>query len=177
MTTLDDGSHFMHRIRLRGPWTYQVLARFGPYEKDNTGPDTSGLPAGRIQMPTDWGATLGRDFRGRVRYQRRFNRPTGLDGGQLVYLAFQAVDCFGDVSLNETAIGRVVGDRPDQRFLVTSLLEDVNELTVIVELPWDNPVSAPLPRPAGRDGLPGGLIGEVCLEIEEHRGQDGPARR
>jgi hypothetical protein len=103
-----------------------------------------------------------------VRYQRRFNRPTGLDDGHTVYISFAAVDCFGEVSLNGKSLGRVVGDRPPQRFLVTDLLQPTNELSVVVELPQDDPNSEPLPRPAASGkNSPGGLIGEVRLEIEE----------
>ena len=157
----------MHVIRLRGPWNFQVLTHL---ERDDTGnirQDSSELPAGRVQMPADWGESLGNDFRGRVRYQRRFNRPTGLDHGQIVYVSCAAVDCFGEVSLNGTTLGRIVGERTDQRFLVTKLLQSANELSIVVELPRDDPNSSPLPRPAGRENLPGGLIGEVRLEIEE----------
>jgi len=157
----------MHLIRLRGPWEYQVLARFGRDETENIRQDASELPAGSVRMPSDWGETLGNDFRGRVRYRRRFNCPTGLDKGQVVYVCLAAVDCFGEVSLNGTTLGRVVGDRPNQRFHVTGLLQSANELSVVVELPHDDPNSDPLPRPAGREDLPGGLIGDVRLEIEE----------
>ena len=157
----------MHLIRLRGPWEYQVLLRFDRDDTRNIGQDTSELPGGRMQMPSDWGESLGNGFRGRVRYQRRFNRPTGLDKGQIVYVSVAAVDCFGEVSLNDTTLGQVVGDRPNQRFVVTEILQSANELSVIVELPRDDPNSDPLLRPAGRENLPGGLIGEVRLEIEE----------
>ena len=85
----------------------------------------------------------------RLWYQRRFNRPSGLGKGQIVYVCFAAVDCSGEVSLNGTTLGRVSGDRPDQRFAVTGLLQSANELSVVVELPRDDTNSDPLPPDCG----------------------------
>ena len=87
----------MHIIRLHGPWEYTPLN-----EDRETLP-----PPGRITLPADWSETLGADFRGRVRYTRRFHRPTGLDGGQRVFLSIECVDAFGAAWLNEEKLGEV----------------------------------------------------------------------
>ena len=154
-----------HVIRLRGPWEYQPLARSVLLPDGSTQTEPGDLPpGGRLQMPADWGATLGPDFRGRVRYTRGFNWTAGLDPGDRVELVLEQADAFAEVALNGTLLGRMqIGD-PATRFEIAALLQPRNELVVIVELPHLTPTSPPLPR-RGRDSLPGGLIGEVRLEI------------
>ncbi len=154
-----------HIIRLRGPWQYEPLARtllLPSGEVETEGGDLP--PPGRIQMPADWGDSLGPDFRGRVRYQRRFGSPTGLSSGDRVELVVEAVDARGRVSVNGTSLGEIYFADPPARFDITARLLPSNLLIVEVELPRLSSESPPLPRP-GRDGLPGGLIGEVRLEI------------
>ncbi len=155
----------IHVIRLRGPWECEPLARF------EIGPDgafhlfTEALPsAGRIQAPSDWGSILGNDFRGLARFTRQFNLPTNLDPSEQVWLVVEGVDYFGVVQLNQTALGRIVGYRQPVEFEMTRFLMQRNTLTIDVELPAQSAGVPPLDRP-GREGLPGGLIGEVHLEI------------
>jgi beta-galactosidase/beta-glucuronidase len=160
-------SETAHIIRLRGPWQYQVIARTMRMP-DGSSQDESGdlPPPGRARMPADWGETLGADFRGRVSYNRTFNRPTGLEEGQRVDLVVEQVDAFGAVTLNGQPLGEVRLADAAARFIITSLLQPHNELAIEVELPRLTADSAPLPRP-GREHFPGGLIGEVRLEIFE----------
>ncbi len=148
-----------HSIRLIGPWNYEVVARSGG------GPVAAAtrLPsAGRVKMPTDWGDTLGDGFRGRVRYVRKFNRPTGLVEGITVWLAVDQVDAFGTVALNRRVLGPVATE--PKKFEIGDLLQAHNSIEIEVELPAQDG-SCEVPRRADRIGLPGGLIGEVRLEI------------
>jgi hypothetical protein len=132
-----------HVIRLRGPWEYAPLERF-----DSDGP----LPApGKITMPADWSATLGADFRGRVRYVRRFGKPGFTEPYEQIWIVCTVVRSRADVLLNGELLGEVIGDEPGI-FEVTGKLESRNMLEVVVEH-------------AAKAPDPGGIIGEVRLEI------------
>jgi len=159
-----------HVIRLRGPWEYEPLARLVPNADGTQREETHDLPpAGRSEMPADWGATLGVDFRGRVRYIRRFGCPTGLGPRERVWLVFEGADATAVARLNERPLVEICGLGSATRIDVTDLLAQRNLLVVDVELP---PLDAAAERAArpGREGLPGGLIGEVRLEIESGGG-------
>jgi hypothetical protein len=152
-----------HVIRLRGPWQCVPLAHTVLLADGKTVEEPDHLPAGgRIELPSDWSALLGSDFCGRVRFTRRFGLPTGLEPEQRIDLVIEGVDPFGHASLNGQTLGPL-GIEP-ARFDVTRQLKSRNELEVVVELPRLTSESAPLSRP-GREHLPGGLIGEVRLEI------------
>ncbi len=140
-----------HVIRLRGPWEYRAWA-------------SPSAVAGRITLPADWGSTLGPDFRGRVAYRRRFGCPTGLEPGDRVDLVIDRVDALGSVRLNDEPLGDIPVGGQAWRCDVTRRLGRRNELTVEVELPRVRDGEPPPARP-GREGLPGGLVGEVRLEI------------
>jgi hypothetical protein len=159
-----------HVIRLRGPWHYEPLARTALAGNGKTVVEPGELPpAGRTHLPNDWGESLGRDFRGRVRYTRHFNRPTGLDGSQHVCLVVEQVDALGHVSLNGELLGEVSAPT-SARFDVTHRLARHNELVIEVELPRVTGQCSVLARPAGREDQPGGLVGEVRLEIDRQSG-------
>ena len=156
-----------HVIRLRGPWEYCPLERArlltdGTFERS-----TEGLPpGGRTDVPSDWGKSLGDDFRGRVRYVRRFGCPTNLTSGDRVWLVLEAVDARADVMLNEAPLGSVTAPAGG-RFDITAALRDRNVLTVDVErLPL--PPEVERQRRAASASGPGGLVGEVRLEIAAH---------
>lgn len=157
----------VHKIRLHGPWSYEPLFHS---QLDATGKSCrSGreppLP-GRVRIPADWGNSLGMDFRGRVRYTRPFHCPTGLQDKERVSLVIECLDAYGQVWLNDESLGNVDAKNLPFRTEITAQLQPRNFLTVEVELPMIDADSDPLARPAGRDKLPGGLIGEVRLEIE-----------
>ncbi len=154
-----------HIIRLRGPWEYRPLARTFLLPGGSSRTENNELPPpGRIAMPSDWSATLGPDFRGRVAYHRRFGRPTGLGAADRVELVVERVDALGSVRLNGETLGEIPAGGQAWRCDVTARLAPRNELIVEVELPQGADRSPPIPRP-GRAGLPGGLVGEVRLEI------------
>jgi hypothetical protein len=151
----------MHTIRLRGPWSVEPLEQFilrsdGGYERSSGGLQ----PAAKMTMPADWGAVLGATFLGLVRYQRNFQKPTGLESGERVWLVVEGPRSRGTVDLNRKRLGDAGG-----RFDITELLEDHNRLEIVVEHPVVDE------RGVARDdddtALTGGLIGEVRLEIEE----------
>jgi hypothetical protein len=155
-----------HIIRLRGPWEYEPLERLALSGEGLPVQDNKSLPPpGRITMPCDWGQTLGTDFRGRVRYRRRFGLPTNLETGQRVWLVCDGADLRGAAALNGRVLGPIEGYRAPTRFDVTGDLQPRSELIVDVELPPLGYQSELNLRP-DRAGLAGGLIGEVRLEIE-----------
>ena len=108
------------------------------------------------------GRGIGRDFRGRVRHVRAFGRPTRLEPGEQVWLVVSAVDLAGTAELNGQPLGPLAGFREPTRFEVTDRLAERNELVIEVELP---PLAEADEQRLRRAGLPGGLIGEVRLEI------------
>ncbi len=124
-----------HIIRLRGPWNLEPLARTG--------------------LRAD--GTL-------VLYSRRFHQPTGMDEIERIDLVIERVDALTGVWLN----GRLLGEIPlgfmEFRTEIKERLERYNLLEVQVECPeWMNDGTG---EPLGqRTGLPGGLVGEVLLEI------------
>lgn len=128
---------YPHRIRLRGPWDYEPLDRPG---------EPTPAP-GRMTMPCRWAEGGLTDFRGRVRFRRRFGYPGRIDPHERVWLTFAGVTDRAAVRLNDTALGCHAGDGPFE-FEVTSLLNARNELVVEVEGESD-----------------GGLWGEVALEV------------
>jgi beta-galactosidase/beta-glucuronidase len=101
---------------------------------------------------------------GRVAYHRRFGRPTGLGTADRVELVINRVDALGSVQLNGELLGEIPAGGRAWRCDVTTRLTRRNELLVEVEVPRVSDDTPPVSRP-GREGLPGGLIGEVRLEI------------
>jgi hypothetical protein len=153
--------HSMHTIRLRGPWQLEPILRFVPQADGAYRWVKDGLPpAARETMPADWSSCFGPDFLGRVRYHRIFQKPTGLDSGERVFLVVEPPRSRGAVSISNRLLGEVEQGGLPSRFDITACLADHNRLEIIVEHPrsCDSPIDAQ---------LPGGLIGEVRLEIEE----------
>lgn len=145
----------MHSIRLRGPWRFEVLERLAG--------DESRRDEGKQKMPADWTETLGADFRGTVRYTRTFHQPTGLEPGQQVWLVIEGVTSSGAVTLNDTRLpdcGSTAHDSqvdsPFWRQEIQHLLSANCQLIIDVTHPLDAE-------------LPGGLTGEVRLEIQTVR--------
>jgi hypothetical protein len=133
---------YLHRIRLRGPWHCEPLARTGP-------PEDAPLPPRRQAiMPCRWGQAGLEGFVGRVRFRRHFGWPGRIDPQERVWLTFAGVEGTAEVRLNERFLGRFEGAAPFE-LEVTSLLQARNCLTVEVEA-------------ANEDG---GLWGEVALEV------------
>lgn len=149
----------VHVIRLRGPWEYRVLSG-GSASRQEAFPQT-----GRMRMPADWGDALGADFRGRVEFSRRFARPTGLVSDQRVDLVLDGVDARARVLLNDAHLLEIPPGGSASRVEIGALLADRNRLIVEVELHEIEAPGKAVVRPPGREHLPGGLFGEVRLEI------------
>lgn len=148
----------VHPIRLRGPWHYKVWATQGS-------PAEGELPSGKLQMPADWGSTLGQEFRGFVQYERNFGCPTALEPHESVWLVLDAIDAIGQVSLNGNFLGEVSFAAGPAKFEVTAHLQERNELVVDVGVPAYASVEEERLHRGDRTGQPGGVVGEVRLEI------------
>ena len=153
----------MHVIRLRGPWELEPLVRYvnagGTWREV-----TDDLPAaGRTQVPGNWADLLGADFLGRARYTRRFNCPTNLDPRERVWLVLEGVDHEASLRLNDRPLGTMRGTANVHRVDMTALLAPHNRLTIDVDL--TAAVRDDAQARGDRCGKPGGLVGEVRLEI------------
>ncbi len=127
-----------HRIRLRGPW------------------QIAGSPAAEAttaQLPAAWQSLFG-DEGGRVRFARRFNRPTNLEERNRVELVFAGIGGMAKIAINGTVLAEGASAPPELRFCVTELLRPGNEIVVDVEFD---------PTTAGNQ--PGGVFGTVSIEI------------
>ncbi len=156
----------MHIIRLRGPWLVEPVARFLLQSDGTYRPVSDDLPpAARVTMPADWSATCGGDFLGRVRYRRTFQKPTGLESGERVFLVVEPSRSQGVITLSDKRLGDVRWSEPPFRLDITCLLENHNRLEIVVEHPALDATGAA--NDDGETHPPGGLVGEVRLEIEE----------
>jgi hypothetical protein len=158
--------HYIHVIRLRGPWQLEPLERYVQHQNGRFDRSTSGLPlSGRATMPADWSNLFGRDYFGRVSYRRLFQRLSGLESGERAFLVVEPPRSRGVLSLNGKTLGEVVWGGPPARFDVTDLLADPNRLEIVVEHPVLDGTA--LADDDDFSQSPGGLVGEVRLEIEE----------
>jgi hypothetical protein len=156
----------LHTIRLRGPWSVEPLERFVLQPDGFYKPVDTGLPAGgRMTMPADWSDLLGPDFLGRVSYRRAFNKPTGLESGERVWLVVEAARSQACVVWKGELIGFVNSGDAADRFDITERLEDHNTLEIYVDHPALDSMRSTIGDPTQLP--PGGLVGEVRLEIEE----------
>lgn len=158
----------MHTIRLRGPWQLEPVFRYVPRADGRYERLADNLPAtARLHVPADWSAAFGDDFLGRVRYVRTFHSPPGLQPDERVWLVVEPQRSEARVVMWDETLGVVPMDGPPQRFDVTHRLSPHNRLEIFI----DHPALAE-GRCTIRDAelqLPGGLVGEVRLEIEEGR--------
>ena len=101
---------YPHRIRLRGPWNYQVM------------PDG---PTGRVVMPASWGS-----FRGTMTLRRPFGYPGQIDEDERVWLTLAGYSHRGQITLNGVLLAsEQAGDQPLE-FDVTGLLRTRNLLEI-----------------------------------------------
>lgn len=139
----------IHRIRLRGPWQAQVCAAADTPAADSAAAAQQWLratvPHRWIQPPFDTAAA--------VRYQRRFNKPTGLTDGETVWLVVEDFGPAISLQLNGSSWPPCSADAAPLRVEITSQLKASNVLTLTVSR-GDEP---PQPRL--------GFVGEVALEI------------
>ena len=156
----------MHSIRLRGPWQLEPVYRYVRRADGEFEPRTDELPPpARLHMPADWSAAFGPDFLGRVRCVRTFNTPPGLVPEERVWLVVEPQRSTARVMMGDDTLGVVAAEGEPLRVDITHRLDNFNRLEIIVEHPalvqGKSAVGEPKQLP------PGGLIGEVRLEIEE----------
>jgi beta-galactosidase/beta-glucuronidase len=140
---------YPHRIRLRGPWECEPLARLAIAANGRQETVTTDLPASRkMTMPCRWSDGGLENFAGRVRFRRHFGYPGRIDENERVWLTFAGVEGTAEIWLNSKFLGRCEESQQPLEFEITRLLRDRNELRVEVEGPETS-----------------GLSGEVALEI------------
>jgi beta-galactosidase/beta-glucuronidase len=140
---------YPHRIRLRGPWECEPLARLvtKPDGQDET--VTTDLPAPRrVTMPCRWSEEGLKDFAGRVRFRRHFGYPGRIDENERVWLTFAGIEGAAEIKLNGQILRRCDQTQDPLEFEITGLLGKRNELVVDVE-----------------GSETGGVYGEVAMEI------------
>src|SRR5262245_45433612 len=86
---------YPHRIRLRGPWEHEPLARAA-------GDDRPLPPPGPLRLPARWADGPLADFAGRVRLRRPFGYPGRLDDHERVFLVIDGAAGCRAVTLNST---------------------------------------------------------------------------
>src|SRR5262245_2345393 len=133
---------YPYRMRLRGPWECEPVARF-----DTTFPLP---PPCRVTMPARWHQSGLGPFAGRVRCRRRFGSPSRIAAHERAWLVFEGADDCAAVWLNGAFLGRREKAREPFDFEITSLLKPRNELLVEIESRAET----------------GGLWGDVALEIQ-----------
>ncbi|MCG6154868.1 hypothetical protein [Rubinisphaera margarita] len=107
-----------HSIRLAGPWQVEPLD--GLSFRDGS---TDSL---RVKLPRDWSEIFGEN-RGRARFERSFNAPTGIDQARL-FLTFEELHGRVSLSLNGRTLVEHAEPVNDLRVEITELLESSNRL-------------------------------------------------
>jgi hypothetical protein len=134
-----------HRIRLRGPW-----------EVAESGAAEGTLSWRRAQMPASWEALVGVGFRGRLRLRRVFHQPTGLSGGDRVWLVVETVSPVARVTVNASLVAGGMASGMWEAD-ITELLHSDNRL----EIELDPPVTEADASPAATTLV----FDEVALEM------------
>jgi beta-mannosidase len=161
---------YPHRIRLRGPWSFEPLARTLVHPDGRREPLPGSVPApGRMPVPASWHGTVLDGFRGLVRWRRHFHAPSTLEPHERLWLVFDAVDYFAEASLNRALLGRHEGYFDRFEFDVTDQIRSGNDLSVEVDCPDE---AIPRQRRLIRGSLEtlpspfaAGLWGDVVLEV------------
>ena len=131
---------YPHRIRLLGPWDYEVLPGA------TVSPDAP--LRGRVTMPSAIADAGLPGFSGSIRFSRRFGMPRSRDSEEHYWLVLDARADFIEVALNERPLGKFAGSGSFS-FEVTGSLLERNLLAVTVHTTNDLD----------------GLTGETALEI------------
>lgn len=159
---------YPHRIRLRGPWDYEPVARTVIRPDGSIEEDTANLPrSGRMNLPGSWETGGLGAFAGRVRFRRGFGRPRAGEGDERYWLVFDGVDYFATVWLDGRQLGRHEGYFERFEFDVTEPLRERNELVVEVDAPAEaEPTRKRLLRGiASRGHAGGGIWRDAAVEI------------
>lgn len=138
---------YPYKINLKGPWQYQWLEPL--FENVEL------ISEGTARMPASW-ESIFRNARGSVRFSRSFHRPTNLERHEHVFLVFEGVGGFRELSFNENDITtKSMELSPAKREVeITDLLRPFNKIEIVIE--W---------KGSNRENEQGGLWGPVLLEI------------
>lgn len=129
--SMEPGPFLPHRIRLRGPWEFQWQSQERP--------GSANVPNGTIHLPATWNDAFGITT-GALRLTRSFNRPTGIDDGERVWLELDPSRP-SSVVFNGRSLGRV--ESGIARFDITERLAMHSR----IELDIDGTVQADCDRP------------------------------
>ena len=132
---------YPHRIRLRGPWEYEVLAA-----AQKSGPQPGSK--GRIELPCRWRDSILGSCAGRIRLTRNFGEPRQIDAFERVWLTLGGNSGVLDIWLNEQPLGQRLDGAQLLEFEVSGLVQARNKIAVEIEGTGDD-----------------GLCGDVALEI------------
>lgn len=136
----------VHRIRLRGPWTYEWLS---PAKQESA--------TGRVSLPLEWREVFGTEP-GHVRFRRIFHRPTNLEPDTHLDVVFEGIGGIANITINGELLEQHFPEENSSasiRCRITEHLQPSNELQV--DLQFD-------PQ---QNTQRGGLWGLVVLEILE----------
>lgn len=89
-----DGKTLLHRMRLRGPW--------GICEQDLSGDAVDSSPS-TVKVPVSWQELFG-NRNGSAIFTRHFNRPTGLEQTDQVWLALQSPGMECQIQMSDTSL-------------------------------------------------------------------------
>lgn len=145
----------VHRINLKGPWSYEWLD--GPHpvagsEERISSEDSPLLADSRVRMPSSWQSAFGSSS-GRIRFRRRFQKPTNLDDNERVHMAFDGIGGSAVIAVNGRKIAEVENIESTVSYDVTRLLDPSNEVSVEISFTPDE------------CDQPGGLSKPVVVEI------------
>jgi hypothetical protein len=148
-----------YRFLLRGPWQSEPMARV---ERDESGTRVwsgSELPAaGTIRLPASWQDVFG-NYRGRVRFRRRFHPPTNIEAVDRLFVVLDRIGGKGIVWLNGSFLGKTSAHGSSTSLEMTGKLRANNELEIDLEY-----------ADFSDDSGPGGLFAPVALEIRSPPG-------
>jgi Glycosyl hydrolases family 2, sugar binding domain len=131
---------YPHRIRLRGPWECEPLARIIRHADGRTEETSQDLPPRcTMTMPCRWSDDGGlTDFAGRVRCRRRFGLPRRIDDFERVWLTCDGVEESAVFWLNAHLLGQQETANTPFEFDVTALLQERNDLVIELTAPEGN---------------------------------------
>ena len=144
-----------HTIALRGPWQIEVIRAIRSPEP--TAAAESKLTAGRtatVRLPASWGELFG-EFRGRIRFNRRFHPPTNVGESDRLSVVITDVGCSGTVLLNGDLLGTIDPTANVNRYSIPTYLPVNASLSIELEL--TGPCTTPQEI---------GLINPVIIEID-----------
>lgn len=150
----------LHRMNLKGPWDYEWLDGPHPTSEAVSNSDVASnneflLAHSRVRMPSSiqdaWG-----DVTGRVRFQRRFQKPTNLEEHERVHIAFDGLGGQAAVSLNDEPLIKMNDLSEPHTIDVTDRIGQSNAISV--ELTWNA---------AECSSEKGGLWKPVAIEIHQ----------